>query len=103
MCNSNDLLKVGIFTNKFNKILGTDIKDLEIFRSKGLPAHMVNSKHDYFEVGNGSRRTLQRVPEMMDTPPIRNNCAFIFTIKTIISGDLSTRISPFYCTQNDLI
>lgn len=45
MCNSNDLLKVGIFTNKFNKILGTDIKDLEIFRSKGLPAHMVKRKH----------------------------------------------------------
>ena len=24
-----------------------------------------------FEVGNGSRRTLKRVPEMMDTPPIQ--------------------------------
>lgn len=26
--------------------------------------------------GKGSRRTLQRVPEMMDTPPIQNNYAF---------------------------
>ena len=39
---------------------------------------MLNSKHDYFEVGNGSRRTLRRVPEMMDTPPIQNDYAFIF-------------------------
>lgn len=38
----------------------------------------VNSKRSYFEVGNGSRRTLQRVPEMMDTPPIQNNYAFYF-------------------------
>ena len=39
---------------------------------------MLNSKHNYFEVGNGSRRTLQRVPEMMDTPPIQSNYAFIY-------------------------
>lgn len=37
----------------------------------------VSNEHDYFEVGNGFRHTLKRVPEMMDTPPIRNNCAFI--------------------------
>ena len=36
-----------------------------------------SNEHDYFEVGNGSRHTLKRVPEMMDTPPILNNCAFI--------------------------
>lgn len=41
---NDDLLEVGIFTNEFNKILGTDIKSLEIFRSKGLPAHMVKKK-----------------------------------------------------------
>ena len=38
---------------------------------------MLNSKHDYFEVGNGSRHTPKGVPEMMDTPPILNNYAFI--------------------------
>ena len=30
------------------------------------------------EVGNGSRRTLERVPEMMDTPPIQSDCAFYY-------------------------
>ena len=44
---------------------------------------MLNSKHDYFEVGNGSRRTLRRVPEMMDTPPIQNNCAFIILLRIL--------------------
>ena len=39
------------------------------------------NEHDYFEVGNGSRRTLRRVPEMMDTSPIQNNYAFIFCYK----------------------
>lgn len=44
----------------------------------------VNNKHDYFEVGNGSRRTLKRVPEMMDTPPIQNNYAFILFINSYL-------------------
>lgn len=35
----DDLLKVGSFNEQFNTILGTDIEPLEIFRSKGLPAH----------------------------------------------------------------
>lgn len=39
------LLKVGKYNSKFNKILGLDIKDLEIYRSKGLPSHMVKRKH----------------------------------------------------------
>jgi hypothetical protein len=38
---------------------------------------MILIKHCYFEVGNGSRRTLKRVPEMMDTPPIQNDDAFL--------------------------
>lgn len=41
----DDLLKVGSFNEQFNTILGTDIELLEIFRSKGLPAHMVKRKH----------------------------------------------------------
>ena len=49
---------------------------------------MLNSKHNYFEVGNGSRRTLQRVPEMMDTPPIQNNCAFIFVRIRVLAKEL---------------
>ena len=41
----NDLLKVGSFTDKFNRVLGVDMEHLDIFRSKGLPAHMVKRKH----------------------------------------------------------
>lgn len=41
----DDLLKVGSFNEQFNTILGTDIELLEIFPSKGLPAHMVKRKH----------------------------------------------------------
>ena len=40
-----ELLKVGTFKEKFNKILGIDVEQLEIFRSKGLPAHMVKRRH----------------------------------------------------------
>ena len=128
MAEEKELLKVGKYNLMFNDILKTNIQDLDIYMSKGLPAHMIkrkhfkclkyldniseiitnpdydcivvdskksllthhkknsilelskeysNTKHDYSEVGNGSRRTLHRVPEMMDTPPILNNDAFI--------------------------
>lgn len=40
-------------------------------------ALLIRGKHDYSEVGKGSRHTLKRVPEMMDTPPILNDYAFI--------------------------
>lgn len=42
-------------------------------------------EHNYFEVGNGSRHTLKGVPEMMDTPPIQNNYAFIIYRTSIIN------------------
>ena len=40
-----DLLKVGKYNPMFNDILGIEIEDLEIYRSKGLPSHMVKRKH----------------------------------------------------------
>lgn len=45
MSNKEELLKVGKYNPRFNDILGIDIKDLEIYRSKGLPAHMLKRKH----------------------------------------------------------
>jgi len=45
MQEKDELLKVGSFADKFNVILGTDIELLDIFRSKGLPAHMLKRKH----------------------------------------------------------
>ena len=41
MNEKEELLKVGRYNSKFNEILGIDIKDLEIYRSKGLPSHIV--------------------------------------------------------------
>ena len=41
----NELLNVGKYNTKFNEILGIEIEDLAIYRSKGLPSHMVKRKH----------------------------------------------------------
>ena len=41
----DNLLKVGKYNPQFNNILGIDIEELEIYRSKGLPAHMIKSGH----------------------------------------------------------
>lgn len=40
-----ELFKVGEYNPKFNDILGIDIDNLEIYRSKGLRSHMVKRKH----------------------------------------------------------
>mgnify|MGYP003518438525 FL=1 len=40
-----DLIKVGEYKDIFNIILGIDIKEKEIYRSKGLPTHIVKRKH----------------------------------------------------------
>jgi hypothetical protein len=42
---NGDLLRVGKYNPRFNEILGLNIEELEIFRSKGLPSHMVKRKH----------------------------------------------------------
>ncbi len=40
-----ELIKVGKYNSKFNEILELDIKNFEIYRSKGLPSHMIKRKH----------------------------------------------------------
>ena len=45
MDEKEELLKVGKYNPKFNEILGIEIDELEIYRSKGLPTHMVKRKH----------------------------------------------------------
>lgn len=40
-----ELIKVGKYNSKFNEILGLDIKNFEIYRSKGLPSHMIKRNH----------------------------------------------------------
>lgn len=41
----DELIKVGEYIDLFNEILGIDIKEKEIYRSKGLPTHIVKRKH----------------------------------------------------------
>ena len=57
-----ELLKVGTFTEKFNKILGTDVEQLKIFRSKGLPAHMVKRKH------YKCLKYIDYIPDILESP-----------------------------------
>ena len=45
MDEKNDLIKVGKYDLRYNELLSIDIEELEIFRSKGLPAHMVKRKN----------------------------------------------------------
>ena len=40
-----NLIKVGNYNKKFNDLLGINITQEEIFRSKGLPAHLVKRNH----------------------------------------------------------
>ena len=45
MNEKEELLKVGKYNPKFYEVLGIKIEELEIYRSKGLPSHMVKRKH----------------------------------------------------------
>lgn len=45
MDEKDELLKVGKYNHRFNEILGIEIAELDIYRSKGLPAHMIKRKH----------------------------------------------------------
>ncbi len=42
---SDILIKVGKFKQKFNQILGVNMPEFDIYRSKGLPAHMIKREH----------------------------------------------------------
>lgn len=42
----NKLIKVGKYNLAFNDILGINLSDFDIYRSKGLPAHMLKRHHE---------------------------------------------------------
>ena len=55
MDEKNDLIKVGKYDLRYNELLSIDIEELDIFRSKGLPAHFNCLKYiDYLPeiIGN---------------------------------------------------
>mgnify|MGYP004452476991 FL=1 len=39
------MLKVGKYCKEFNEILDLNLSEFDIYRSKGLPAHMLKSRH----------------------------------------------------------
>ena len=45
MDEKEQLIKVGKYNLDFNALLGIEIDELDIYRSKGLPSHMVKRKH----------------------------------------------------------
>ena len=57
-----NILKVGKYNTRFNDILGIKIDELDIYRSKGLPTHMVKSKH--FK----ALKYIDYIPDIIDSP-----------------------------------
>jgi len=62
MGQKEDLLKVGTYNLRFNEILDIDIEQLEIYRSKGLPAHMLKRKH------YNCMKYIDFIPEIIENP-----------------------------------
>ena len=62
MDEKNDLIKVGKYDLRYNELLSIDIEELDIFRSKGLPAHMVKRKHF------NCLKSIDYLPEIIENP-----------------------------------
>lgn len=52
MDEKNDLIKVGKYDLRYNELLSIDIEELDIFRSKGLPAHICLIIRNYWRKCN---------------------------------------------------
>lgn len=57
-----DTILVGKFNEKFNDILNVNIEPKDIYRSKGLPAHMI--KHSHFD----SLKYIDYIPDIIKNP-----------------------------------
>ena len=62
MDEKEELLQVGTYNSQFNETLGIDIKELEVYRSKGLLAHMVKRKH------YKCLKYIDYIPDIIKTP-----------------------------------
>lgn len=58
----DNILKVGKYNTKFNDILGLKIDELDIYRSKGLPTHMVKSRH------YKALKYIDYIPDIIESP-----------------------------------
>ena len=59
---NNETILVGEYNEKFNTILNVDIETKNIYRSKGLPAHMVKRSH--FD----SLKYIDYIPDIINNP-----------------------------------
>ncbi|SEU08193.1 hypothetical protein SAMN05443270_3007 [Lacrimispora sphenoides] len=57
-----ELLKVGEYNSKYNDLLNIQLESLNIYRSKGLPAHMVKRKH------YKSLKYIDFIPDIIENP-----------------------------------
>ncbi|MCD7906028.1 MAG: hypothetical protein LUG24_10875 [Clostridiales bacterium] len=55
-------IKVGKYNLDFNDILGLDIEELDIYRPKGLYAHMKKRNHDR------CLKYIDKIPEIVENP-----------------------------------
>lgn len=62
MGEKSELLRVGKYNLRFNEILGLDINELDIYRSKGLSAHMLKRRH--FKC----LKYIDYIPEIIENP-----------------------------------
>lgn len=62
MDEKSELLRVGKYNPRFNEILGLEIDELDIYRSKGLPAHMLKRRH--FKC----LKYIDYIPEIIENP-----------------------------------
>ena len=56
------MIKVGKFKQKFNEILGVNMPEFDIYRSKGLPSHMIKRKH------GKCLKYIDFVPDIIENP-----------------------------------
>ena len=116
MDEKGELVKVGTYNLEFNHILGTEMDDLEIYRSKGLVAHMVKRKHfkclkyidyipeiiekpDYIGVNpNESGKTIEIIKRYKDNVmigiklDIDGEYLYVSTVHDIQEGKISRRL-----------
>lgn len=78
---SNKLTKVGKYNTKFNDILGIKLDCLDIYKSKGLIAHLIKRKHDEYIKYIDCIPDIIRNPDYIGINPNENNTDSIELIK----------------------
>ena len=59
---SDKLIKIATFNTDLNSVLGTDLPSFDIYRSKGLLAHLINRKH------YTAAKYIDYLPEIIGSP-----------------------------------